>query len=412
MTGTDLARALGWDRRPLGDQRLWGTGTVTAVDDQAARLEVDIAGMRTMLPRLDGDYEVGDAVVILRDPTASGAGQIVLATVAAIRAIPDPPAALPATGTVTVVGASSLTVSTTAGLITCSTITSTTFAVGNTVLILWDSLGSPWAIGVVGVYTPPPAVPPTPAAPTLSRSGGTVTVDWDSVARATSYRVRYSSNGGSSWTTKIIRDGTATKLSVTQGKTLTVGVAGANATGISPYSGSSSVSYPVPPPTTETVKTTIKPKWSGTWRTDRAAWDRWNTDRYGGRSTMYQGSAYGSGNLEGLAVYGTQLRDLGADSIDAITVSLVSAGLSGTGGPTVTLQGSPQGSKPGGAPSSSGATVSGTPTEKVSLPSSIREAFRTGDVRGLALVGSNYQAVRGTSAAAGMVLTVTYTRKR
>jgi hypothetical protein len=420
MTGTDLARALGWEHRPLGDQRPWGTGIVTAVDDSAAQLEVDIAGMRTMLPRLDGDYQVGDSVIVLRDPAASGAGQIVLATVAAVREaiIPEVPEVVtpnPATGTITVIGASSITVSTTAGTVVCSSITSTTFAVGNTVLIMWDTLGAPWVIGRVGVYTaPPPALtaPAVPGTPSLDRDGSSVAVSWSAAARATAYQVRYATTGG--WSTKDVT-GTSTTLSVSQGKTLTVGVRARNAAGWSDWSSSASVTYPVPPPATESVTVTIKPKWSGTWRNSRNAWDRWNVDRYGGRSTLYQGDGYGSGPLTGLAVYGTQVRDLGAISIESITVTLIGADLA-SGGVTITVQGSSNGTQPSGAPSSSGATASGTPgragTDKVALPSSVREDFRTGAVRGLATVGSAYGAVRGTSAAAGMALAVKYTRKR
>lgn len=162
---------------------------------------------------------------------------------------------------------------------------------------------------------------------------------------------------------------------------------------------------PVPPEGgTVQVTTTIRPQWSGTWRTIRGAWDRWNEAQFGGRSDLYQGNAFGSGPLTGLATYGDQLVNLGAISIDAVTVALIHNGGSGMpGAPTV--QGSPHGSQPGGAPSSSGDTSTGT------LTASMRENLRTGAIKGLALVGAGYVAVRGTSHPEGMALTITYTRR-
>jgi hypothetical protein len=172
-------------------------------------------------------------------------------------------------------------------------------------------------------------------------------------------------------------------------------------------------SEPPPPPapapdpgTPQTVSDTavIRPSWSGTYREIRGAWDRWNTDRYGGRSTLWQGDAFGSGPLTGLATYGSQITNLRALSISAIKVTIVHA----YGDGSVTVQGSPHASKPSGSPSSSGSTASGTST--ISLPSDVREAFRTGSVKGLALVGGSYQGVRGTSHPSGMALSITYMR--
>lgn len=148
----------------------------------------------------------------------------------------------------------------------------------------------------------------------------------------------------------------------------------------------------------------IRPTWSGTYRVIRAAWDRWNTDRYGGRSTLYQGDSFGSGTLKGMAVYGTAVRDLGALRIVSIVVSTPIA----TGSGSVVLQGSPSGTKPAGAPSVSGATASGTTS--VSLPSPVCESFRTGDLRGLVSNGASYRGTYGTSKANGMTLAVTYIR--
>jgi hypothetical protein len=166
---------------------------------------------------------------------------------------------------------------------------------------------------------------------------------------------------------------------------------------------------PTPPPSaTVQVTQTIGPQWSGSYRHVRGAWDRWNTTRYGGRSTLYQGNGQGSGPMTGLAVYGNQLVNLGAISIDRVRVRLRNVGLA-SGSPAVTVQGSPNGTPPGGAPSASGATASGMDTW-LDLPSSVREAMRTGAVKGLATVGGSYSAVAGAGNGDGMVLSVTYTR--
>jgi len=164
------------------------------------------------------------------------------------------------------------------------------------------------------------------------------------------------------------------------------------------------------PPASSTVQVTqtIGPQWSGSYRHTRAAWDRWNTDRYGGRSTLYQGNGQGSGPMTGLAVYGDQLVNLGAISIDRVQVRLRSVGLA-SGSPAVTVQGSIHGSPPGGAPSASGETASGMDAW-LDLPASIRNGMRTGAFKGLATVGGAYSAVAGAGNGDGMVLRVTYTR--
>lgn len=160
----------------------------------------------------------------------------------------------------------------------------------------------------------------------------------------------------------------------------------------------------VSPPAPVTARATIRPTWSGTWRASAAAWDRWNADRYGGRSTLYQGSAYGSGALTGLAVYGGQVVNLRALSITSAAVYALTV----TGSGSLTVQGSASGSKPAGAPASSGSTATGMGW--INLPADVREALRTGATRGFAAVGANYLAVRGTSYPAGMALRITYTR--
>lgn len=152
----------------------------------------------------------------------------------------------------------------------------------------------------------------------------------------------------------------------------------------------------------------IGPQWSGTFRVGRG-WDRWNTGRgdYGGRSTLYQGSGFGSGSLIGLATYGDQLTNLGAISIDRVLVMLRPVGLSGAAGPA-TVQGAADGAQPGGAPTTGGPGVAGEGWTE--LPAAICDAMRTGGVKGLATVGGNYWAVAGAGNGDGMVLEVTYTR--
>lgn len=168
-------------------------------------------------------------------------------------------------------------------------------------------------------------------------------------------------------------------------------------------------------PGTVQVSTTIGPQWSGTWRSTRSAWDRWNTTSYGGRSDLYQGNGEGSGPMIGLATYGDQLVNLGAISIDEIKVR---ARRNGSGfGSTVPLvvQGAPHASQPAGAPTPSGSTASTDAVREntwaeTNLPADMRDALRTGAAKSLAAVGGAYSGWGGTSTAGSMVLSVTYTR--
>lgn len=175
-------------------------------------------------------------------------------------------------------------------------------------------------------------------------------------------------------------------------------------------------SAPTPPPaggggSTVQVTVAVGPTWSGSYRAG-SGWDRWNTGRYGGRSTLYQGSGFGSGPMVGLAVYGDQLVSLGAISIDRVQVMLRGVGLSGASGPA-TVQGSPHGAQPPGAPAGIGSTATegnaGAP-QQADLGPDLREGMRTGSVKGLVLVGPQYWAVAGEGTGDGMVLLVTYTR--
>lgn len=168
------------------------------------------------------------------------------------------------------------------------------------------------------------------------------------------------------------------------------------------------------PSTTTTATITVAPTWSGTWRADRSAYDRWNTSTYGGRSTLYQDEAHGSGALTGLAVYGNQITSLGATAITSMKVKLIGAGLNEASYPTITIRGATNSKVSTSAPSVAGSTFNGTPgksgTDTVTLDSTVREAFRDGTYKGLALVGSSYGAVRGTSKSGAMLLTITYTK--
>lgn len=158
---------------------------------------------------------------------------------------------------------------------------------------------------------------------------------------------------------------------------------------------------------------TILPQWSGSWRSSYSQWDRWNTDRYGGISTLYQGNGFGSGAMAGLAAYGDQVVNLGAVAITRMLVSVYRADASSSAGKVAVLQPSPHGARPPGSPAGSGATASSpalAPGQgaQVDLPSSVFEGFRTGASKGLVAVGGDYAGFSGTSRGDGMALIVQY----
>ncbi|MGL5830441.1 MAG: hypothetical protein ACRC0L_12860, partial [Angustibacter sp.] len=157
-------------------------------------------------------------------------------------------------------------------------------------------------------------------------------------------------------------------------------------------------------PSYRRISKVVRPVETGTYRTSRGAWGRWNADRYG-VSALWQGDAYGSGSLIGAAFYGRRLSGLRAREIERIDVMVPRAEGSGSVG----LAGSSMGSRPSGAPSSGTTAASGSDS-RISLPAGLREQFRTGDVRGLVLSGASYLAVYGTSRGSGMALSITYTR--
>ncbi len=162
----------------------------------------------------------------------------------------------------------------------------------------------------------------------------------------------------------------------------------------------------------------ILPEWSGSWRAAYSRWDSWNTSRYGGRSTLWQGNGYGSGPMTGLATYGNRITDLRAEEILSIRARVWRADSSTSSGRVAVLQPSPEGGRPGGAPAVSGATASSRPlppgqSDDVTLPGSVLDGFRTGAFRGLATVGGDYAGFNGTPdrdpvRADGMALMIQY----
>lgn len=159
------------------------------------------------------------------------------------------------------------------------------------------------------------------------------------------------------------------------------------------------------------VNTAIGPQISGTFRSGYG-WDRWNTDRYGGASDVYQGNAYGSGALAGFAGFGDQVVNLGAISIDYM--ALVANKTADGNNATLVVQGSADGGRPAGAPSSSGDTASasigsGGQGLLIFTPT-MREAFRTGALKGLVAIGSDYGGFGGTATPGSFVLSIQYTR--
>lgn len=165
----------------------------------------------------------------------------------------------------------------------------------------------------------------------------------------------------------------------------------------------------------ENRQVTVGPQWSGSWTGSR--WDNWNQNRpdYGGRAALYQGQGYGSPPMQGLAVYGDQVVNLNAQAITRMIVHLErpASGSGGGTGPAV-LQGSPHGgATPGGGPAGTGPTASaaiarGTGVD-VDLPAGMFDGFRTGGMKGLALVGSSYLNLWGSDHAGAMALTIQYT---
>lgn len=162
-----------------------------------------------------------------------------------------------------------------------------------------------------------------------------------------------------------------------------------------------------------TATATIGPQSTGTYRSGYG-WDTWGNDVHGGVADVYQGEAYGSGPLTGLACFGDQIVNLGAIAIQSARLSVRRNG-SGSGASALTVQGSPHGSRPGGAPSGAGSTATsgGIGTSSwgaVDLPSDVCEALRTGTAKGLLAIGSAYAGFGGTTTPGSFTLAIQYTR--
>ena len=163
-----------------------------------------------------------------------------------------------------------------------------------------------------------------------------------------------------------------------------------------------------------TRQATISPQDSGTWRAGYG-WDAWNPNaaQHGGKPSLWQGNDYGSGQLTGWAGYGDQVVNLSAARITRMWVDITRADSSVTASRELVVQGSPNGSRPNGVPGGSG-DLSGTGPlprggfERIQLPESTFEAWRTGGFKGLRTVGPQYMAAAGTNRGGGMTLTVQY----
>jgi hypothetical protein len=163
----------------------------------------------------------------------------------------------------------------------------------------------------------------------------------------------------------------------------------------------------------------ILPQFTGSWRSSFGRWNDWNPDRYGGRTTLWQGNGFGSGPMVGLAGYGEQIVALAALKITRMQAAVYRADTSTSAGRAPVLQPTPHGGNPGGAPTISPSAASGGPAltpgqgAHVDLNSSVFEGFRTGAFKGLVMVGSDYAGFSGTPdrdpiRADGMALIVQY----
>lgn len=116
--------------------------------------------------------------------------------------------------------------------------------------------------------------------------------------------------------------------------------------------------------------------------------------------------------LIGLACYGTQVVDLGADSITSATVTLVSNGAPAAW--DAVIQGAAEGSRPAGAPTLAGDTVTVTvpaaagASVVATLTAGMRADLADGTTRSLALVGDDEGGTFGTGRAPGWYLTLDY----
>ena len=137
---------------------------------------------------------------------------------------------------------------------------------------------APWYVSATpedGFSLPDPVPgiqpPERPASVTLSRSTGTLSADWDDVARATSYHITYSDDGGSSWTFAAINhtESGITISGVTDSATYIVAVRGHNESGYGQWRNSAPITPLLPELSvsniTGTSATLTLANYTGTW---------------------------------------------------------------------------------------------------------------------------------------------------
>ncbi|WP_062077666.1 hypothetical protein [Demequina globuliformis] len=395
-----LANALQSVKRAHGDNDPYWRAEVVSVDEDARRIEVAAGESTIVIPAVGfiGDYAPGQTAYITRDP----AGPVALGSIGIART----PLSRPSTGTVTAISGSTVTISTTAGTVVAGSIVSAVISVNDKVLIQWDDNGKAWVVGEVGVAASAPA---TPTGLSLSLDGNTVTATANPSSGATGYRFRF--NYGGAWS-YVSNDVPVATFGLAQGQTLTVAIQANNTGGSSGWSGSQAISRDAAVKY-KTFTTTIQPSDSGTYRNSVNRWNDWNRGRWDFPRALYQGNAYGSGDMTGLAVYGSRIANLGAVEITKATLKLKRNDYAGAGAESAVVRGSTNGSIPGGAPSLTGATVTAPSmgkgsTRTVALSSAMREGLRTGSIKGLALVGPGDAGFYGTGGS--MSIEITYVK--
>ncbi len=158
----------------------------------------------------------------------------------------------------------------------------------------------------------------------------------------------------------------------------------------------------------------VGPVGSGTYRVDRSAWDRWNTTSYGGASDVYQAGSAASGVLHGLAWYGDQILNLGAAAITRARLTLVSNGSGTSATWSATVRGCASGTRPAGAPTYTGSTVSVTvpgygkagQAVAVDLDATMCDDLRDGTIKSLGLTAATYGGTYGLGRAPGWYLSL------
>lgn len=164
-------------------------------------------------------------------------------------------------------------------------------------------------------------------------------------------------------------------------------------------------------PTSETVTgLVVAPTVSGTWRVDRAAWDRWNE-----ATDVYQAGSASSGVLSGIACYGDGIVNLGLDSITRARLTLVSNGAGYVSSWSAAIKGATYSTLPSSAPTLAATTSSVTvpgygydgSAVTLDLDATTRENLRAGTWKALGLgTTGTYGGTRGTRDSRGWVLTI------